>query len=621
MNKKFLIAAAIWSIFVLYPSIIFPLDVGFTTSLNKVFFEAPTDFAGTITSETQINVAGNEYEATQMILFPKENISGVTVGVSDLTRTGGSEIIPASDITISPVAYVNLTEAKVAGDRTGWIPDPLLPNGPLNLSNGVLQPYLITVYAKSLSRSGDYAGSITVKSGSTVLATLTLKVKVYNFSLPKASKFKTVNFTSWDSLSGMWPESQGYPSLSGDQNKPHYLKLADLGFKNRIPPVAFMANGLASWNWGGTGGTSYGYPTHDGGVFNPTRTGELIDYMVSKGANHFFMGLTSDVYLYPGMTTTRLASLKKYFTDYRLYLISRGLLDMAYVYNADEPWGDAVQHAKDTYTFLKTNVGSDLRIMQNTNQDNGTILGTLLGYFDSLDINLGWYDITDSAGYRTQHPDQFQDFWWNVNIWPDVHPNLFLEYPLVDARIMGPMSFKYNMQGFEYWDVCSRYGMASYHPIDSNETRVQWDVDLHSLDGTIVYPGTNYELNSSLRYESFRDGMEDQEYLYLLKEKDPANPLLNVSVVTGLSQFEQDPTNIFAWRDSVALALSKYYPDDGSNPDTNNPDSNGNGALYSVIGGCNISPRKAHTDGFSLITLFALTLTGTLIALRKKEID
>ena len=112
----------------------------------------------------------------------------------------------------------------------------------------------------------------------------------------------------------------------------------------------------------------------------------------------------------------------------------------AYVYNIDEPWGKKVAYAKNTYQLIKHEFGHDVTIMQNTNQNNDKVLKKFDDHIDAIDINLGFYDITRMESYRKSSPKEFADVWWNLNIWPRDRPNLFLEYPLIDARIIGPVS-------------------------------------------------------------------------------------------------------------------------------------------------------------------------------------
>ena len=54
-------------------------EVGFTSPLNKVFFEYPHEFDGEITNSAEISLAKNEYEAIQLVIFPSEDINNFSV--------------------------------------------------------------------------------------------------------------------------------------------------------------------------------------------------------------------------------------------------------------------------------------------------------------------------------------------------------------------------------------------------------------------------------------------------------------------------------------------------------------------------------------------------------------
>ena len=221
------------------------------------------------------------------------------------------------------------------------------------------------------------------------------------------------------------------------------------------------------------------------------------------------------------------------------HLKKRGVLAQSYLYNIDEPWGEAVEHAKNIYRLVKERYGYDINVMQNTNQNNDKILGKFLNHFDAIDINLGLYNITELQRYRDKYPGLFQDVWWNLNLWPRSRPNLFLEYPLIDARIIGPMSFRFNIQGFEYWELVAIGKIKNYRPVRANDFQLDWVVDHHSLDGLLLYPNENYDFYSSMRFESFRDGMKDLELLYLLQQLDPDNALLEVSIVNDIDDYSE----------------------------------------------------------------------------------
>ena len=133
------------------------------------------------------------------------------------------------------------------------------------------------------------------------------------------------------------------------------------------------------------------------------------------------------------------------------------------------------------------------------------------------------------------------------------------EYPLVDARIFGPLSFKFNIQGMEYWNIKSQWSMGSYHPIEPDELRVAWNVGSRSLDGSLVYPGTNFEIYSSLRFESFRDGMEDYEYFVLLEHaagKEVVKKLVD-KIAPNWWDYSKQPDKLLEVRQELAEQISQ----------------------------------------------------------------
>ncbi len=535
-----------------------PLALRVVSAQRKIFLNDYGSVAAEITHDGAIiELAREEYESVQLAVFPGQNASGeIEITVTDLRQRGGDVVLNAQrHIEVNPVSYINLPSPRFPDSHSGWYPDPLLPNQAVDLQPGVVQPFLITVFAAIDTPSGEYVGNIIVQGTDGRRSVLPLRVIVWDFILPKISRFKAAALADWDTPREMWPESLGYPVLSNEKLKEQMLKLADLGFRNRLAPTAYLANGFISWNKAGQGDTGYGYPTHDDGVFNAERTGEMIDYMLAKGANHFFIGLTNNIYKIPALVDARETALRNYLQDYRDFLISRNLQHMAYIYGIDEPWDEAVQQAKSTYRFVKANGGDVIKFMQNTNQHNDRIIPELIEAFDVLDINLGWYKKVKAEKYRSRYPEAFAEFWWNINLWPDTRPNFLLENPLTDIRIIGPMSYAYRMQGFEYWQLFHKNSIENYYPLPADALRVDWRINKNSLDGSLVYPGEGYQIYSSLRYESFRDGMEDLEYLYMLEALDPKHRLLQVPIVGAIDRYEDDPDKILLFRRRLAAAI------------------------------------------------------------------
>jgi hypothetical protein len=278
----------------------------------------------------------------------------------------------------------------------------------------------------------------------------------------------------------------------------------------------------------------------------------LFQSLVRQSINHAFIGFTDNLFEPADRYENRLKILESYLKDYESYLLSSTQLPELYLYNIDEPWGERLEQAKSQYQALKGLVGDRIKIMQNTNQNNDEVIGELLGYFDVLDINLGFYHSVKLEEYRALYPDQLSEVWWNLNIWPSTRPNLFIEYPLIDARIIGPMSYKFDIQGFEYWELFYEGGYENFEPAGKSNLMLDWRANSKSLDGNLIYPTEDMDVLSSLRLEALRDGFEDLEYLMLLEGLIPDHPLLDVPIVENVSTFENSSTVYLDFRRQVA---------------------------------------------------------------------
>lgn len=128
------------------------------------------------------------------------------VEVSDLINCDTQAKLKAAEhVEINAIGYINvnmeaqktnLEEPKlIAGN--GWYPDPLLTNQKVTLKPNELQPFLITVHTTQDTPAGDYTGEIIIRDSSGRGITLPMRVRVWDFELPKVSRFKTASFLHW----------------------------------------------------------------------------------------------------------------------------------------------------------------------------------------------------------------------------------------------------------------------------------------------------------------------------------------------------------------------------------------------------------------------------------------
>lgn len=130
-----------------------------------------------------IRCARNEAEAAQLVVTPRMPLQGFTVTAGELRSVDGV-VLPAAQVEILRVGYVNVTQATDKFGGTGPWPDPLPQiRGPLELAADVNQPFWIRVGVPADAKAGRYSGTIRLAAGPWH-AEVPLRVEVFNFALP-----------------------------------------------------------------------------------------------------------------------------------------------------------------------------------------------------------------------------------------------------------------------------------------------------------------------------------------------------------------------------------------------------------------------------------------------------
>jgi hypothetical protein len=118
------------------------------------------------------------------------------------------------------------------------------------------------------------------------------------------------------------------------------------------------------------------------------------------------------------------------------------------------------------------------------------------------------------------------ELWWYPADDPaKPYPNFFLDYPVFDCRIIGALSYMYNIDGVLNW--CINREWSTNMDIKSTWPQNPWKSYIISVItqqrvykngmGNLMYPGPAGKIYPSLRLENVRDGVEDFEYLTQLK--------------------------------------------------------------------------------------------------------
>jgi len=482
-----------------------PFQIGVETPLVKLRRDGP--YRGPVSDAVSIELARNEYEGLQIVVFGANgNVKGLKVTASDLKAEGGG-VIAAKNVTVNPVGYVNTSPPSYTAAWVGQWPDPLLNVEKVDVPPGKVQPVWVTVHATKDTKAGRYAGTLTVTGDGLEAQVVTLNVRVFDFELPVRSKFLT--FALGD-IAG----PKFYDMEQGAEYDEIRKTWYDLMCAHRLPPGGFV---LDAWPWAKP---TYPAKVNPDGSFDFSEVERWGSYCFDRGMNAF----VAAVFRKPGkwgfpetFSEQYYREFTQFMTAYAAFLRKKGWLADAVVYNIDEAPQKHWEMCKENYRRTKA-VSPDLSVFQCLNAPKG--VKALEGFFDVVDVNIGQFH----QGAAPERLKAGGRVWWCVCCWPSSHPNLFVDYPAMDARVIGWLSWKLGVEGFEYWSVSSWSNclktMDGKKHVDQVESR--WSANSfgkYNGDGYLVYPGPNNTLLSSIRFEALRDGFEDHEYLAVLERR------------------------------------------------------------------------------------------------------
>ncbi len=478
-----------------------------------------------------ISLAGNEYEDAQLVLKPKRTVRLTGFRVSDLVFKHYR--IKASQISVKRVAYVQVTVPTDNSCVTGKYPDPLPPlEMPLLLQANRNQPFWITVHTERDQPAGLYQGDIRLQTsvGSEVIP---LKVKVYAFSLPKRSHLR----------SGLGVDAgmiNQYFHLQTDAEKRLvWKKTMDNFARHRISPYNFAPYDPIRLTFTGSGDQIT--PVLHFSAFD-RQAHKYLDEMRFNGFVLPIEGMGGG--RYPDYTPGTLDGFKQgtleyerlfreYLSALQQHLEQKGWLNKAYVYWYDEPSPQDFPFVVKGMQQIHRAAPLIKRLL--TKQPAGALPG-------NVDI---WCALTPywTPQLAAKEKKAGDEVWWYICTGPKA-PYLgeFIDHPGVQLRLWPWQSWQYGVQGILIWDTTYWTSPALYpppkvqNPWKDPESYVYGDYKPNGAigrwgngDGRFLYP-PDQDPNrpskptltgpiSSTRWENLRDGMEDYEYLWMLKQR------------------------------------------------------------------------------------------------------
>ena len=516
--------------------------------LRKVFRE--DDYAATTTDRCELSAARNEYESLQLVIeAPWRPVTIKDVWWSELRGPGGA-VIPADALKWERVGYVETTIVPqyFAERGQGWYPDPLLPAGEFTVEKLSRTPLWITLKTPPACAAGTYTGTLTIVPDQLKPTALPVTVRIWDFALSDETHLRTLTWLG-----------------TGDLRAWYGNDWSQDGERRHAQVVRNYEDALLEHRLGPGGEAAAGVPKGPDGKLNFAGVDGTLTRLIGRGMNAFFMGTAPN--LGRAKQTAYTPQFVKEFTEmlkaYADHLRAKGWLDRAYVYVYDEAPKSAWPEVKKIDRAIKE-AAPEVRILQCLNEPEG--VKELTGFADVFDVYVAQYHKAGVAPSQKKGAE----VWLALCCYPMDHPNLFIEYPLLDARVTPWICWKYKANGFEYWSTTS---WGANNRKGDKWPKVPWVANTfgrYNGDGHLLYPGADRKPYSSIRFEALRDGLEDYEYLWTLRALlqqaedakqsgaalDAARKLLTLDeLVRETGAYEPDPAPYLAYRQRIAEAI------------------------------------------------------------------
>ena len=535
-----------------------------------------------------IRAAKNEAEAAQLVIRPAKALKGFSAKAEALAGPGGAKI-PAERIEILRVRYLMVTQPT---DATGCVapwPEPLPPlAGKIDLEEGKNQPLWIRVKVPKDAKAGTYTGKI-VLSAEDYAAEAPIKVEVFDFALPDRM--------TCQSAFGFSPgEVWRYQKLEKAEDRRAVLDKYLASFAaHHISPYepAPLDNVKVTWPKGPDGKPTlvpeFDWTAWDAAMaraFERYHFNSFMAHVPGMGGGSFHARVDPELLGYKENTPEYKTAFTNYCKALEGHLKEKGWLEAAFIYWFDEPDPKDYAFVMNGFRKLKEAAPGLTRML--TEQVEPDLVGG---------PNL-WCPITPEYNHARAEERRRagEKFWWYVCCGPKApHTTLFLDHPAVELRVWLWQTWQRKIDGILVWQTNYWTSGTAYtdpkHPQNPYEDPASW-VDGYGVakgakqlwgngDGRFIYPPESAADGNpagpvlegpvdGIRWEMLRDGIEDYEYLVVLRrllaergaklsagQRAAFTALLEVppEITKDLTTFTKDPAPIERRREAIARAI------------------------------------------------------------------
>ncbi len=504
-----------------------------------------------------LEAARGEFEPVQIVLAAKSaGLSINKVVVSDLR--GKRSRIPASAILLFEVATVNIVNPTDYLGHAGEYPDPLPPlKTPLVVPAGRSQSIWVLVRVPERIAAGDYSGKIEIVTDKGTLSA-PLTVTVFDFTLPRESHLR--------SGFGFYPanmEKYHHVKTQADKEKVFAEYMKSFG-EHRIAPYSFYEYAPIKVSVVGKGDQQK--VKVDFRAFDKAAKTYMDKYhfnafvlpLEALGGGTFYERRIGKIGEYSAGSPEYERLVADYFGQIQNHLVTKGWIDKAYIYWFDEPDTKDYPFVAEVMDRIKKYAPKLKRML--TKQPSPDLMG-------KVDL---WCALSPewTPEKVAERKAAGEEVWWYICCAPQApYISEFIEHPATEMRLWPWQSWQYGVQGIliwstNWWTSANAFPDSLQDPwadpasyVEGYGTPIGKKQSWGNGDGRYLYP-PRVDPNkphdpifasaiSSVRWENLRDGMEDYEYFYMLKQQvDRVRGKADAAVVVEAEGLLVVPTNI-----------------------------------------------------------------------------
>jgi len=519
----------------------------------------------------RIESAGNEHVPFQVVLThpvpagrrPPAPSGFFIEGTELRSKTGG--VIPRERISFYLQHYIMLYAKSSPIGETGLWPDAIVPiKEPFTMAAQYAvvknRPIWVDVSVPANTPAGVYTGTVTVTQNGKQLEKLNIELRVYGFSLPD-----TTSLVTYMNISKNWLSRFYHKDASSEEMDKLTQTYYDFLYSYRMEP--WFNDQLEP------------HVKLNGDVLQVTFNDARYDYYMNKLKSKRVLleampgelrRVVKDQEFSPAFNT----KVKAYLSQVTAYFRKNGWQNRL-VFNSpvDEPntkeeyeetrlWAKLVHEAAPGIPFLST---------ESPVTDNPE-WGELRGHVNSFSIHGNALNHADVKQAIREEQAKGGEMTWYISCdqqYPQ--PNYFIDAPAMDPVMVPWVTAGYEMAGLLYW--AANFWTETPNPWLDAVTFISGylcsDGYVLNGEGSLLYPGDfvkrytgQPDVNgpvSSIRFELLREGIEDHDYLSMLKamgDKKFADSVIQKMVI-DVSTFSRNVEDLYAARKAMRERLQQ----------------------------------------------------------------